>query len=131
MKRLIAFLSFVALMAIQLNANPIYTEENNDDKIIKAHFTGGKSALHDYINEHLHYPSCARERGVEGQVTVSFYVLADGTIHGAKIVDGLDTKCDGVALNVVQNMPKWVPATAKGQQVPTKQYLTFNFYIQG
>ncbi len=101
-----------------------------DESIVKACFTGGVEAFNDYIQQHLNYPECAREAAIEGQVIVSFFVLADGTIHRPKIVKGIQDKCDEVALRVIESMPKWKPAMRGGVQVASKRTVALNFNLE-
>ena len=126
---IILFVLCMTTFAVTANA----TTTNNDDPtpIIKATFDGGQIAYQNYIQKNLQYPNCARENGVEGLVTISFFVLADGTIHGAKVVEGMNDKCDQVALEVISNMPKWVPAQKAEKPTATKNYISLNFFLEG
>ena len=96
----------------------------------QASFIGGKKNLKKFISTHLAYPEMAREYAIEGSVTISFYVLQDGSIHCPFVEQSLNDDCDKAALNLVNQMPNWEPAMANGLPVPSKKRLTFRFRIQ-
>lgn len=75
-----------------------------------ASYPGGEKAAQEYIESNLHYPAMARENGVEGVVTVSFTVNADGSLSGFKIKRMVDPDLETEALRLVKGMPKWTPA---------------------
>ncbi len=126
---IIIFAAVMTFFATTVNA----TTTNNDhpSPVIPAIFKGGEAAFENYIQENLVYPECAREKAVEGEVTISFFVLADGSIHGARVVKGIDEKCDQVALDVITNMPKWLPAQQGSKAMASKNYVKVNFQLEG
>ncbi len=126
---LIAAFSFFAVMTVQ--ANNDRSHDNKDNAITNAQFMGGETALQDYIESNLVYPSCAREKALEGSVKVSFFVLPDGSIYNAKVIEGMDQVCDQVALRFVENMPNWMPATKNGQAAASKVKLNIKFRLNG
>ena len=97
--------------------------------IIPASYYGGKAAIKNYLEAHLAYPSCAREAGIEGKVTISFFVLPDGTVFRPRIEKGIHKKCDQVALQVIKNMPTWVPAMHNGLPTASKTKITLHFRL--
>lgn len=75
-----------------------------------ASYPGGEKAAQEYIENNLRYPAMARENGVEGVVTVSFTVNADGSLSAFKIKRMVDPDLETEALRLVKAMPKWTPA---------------------
>ena len=127
-KSIFLFALCLTCFSFAATANNIHNEDPKP--VVRAAFDGGQFAFQKYIKENLQYPTSALEYGVEGQVTISFYVLTDGTIQGAKIVKSLNEQCDEVALKVISKMPKWVPAQRGGKFMATKNYLTLNFFLE-
>ncbi len=92
----------------------------------KAHFAG----LESYIHEHLSYPQLAKENGVEGKVRISFTILQNGQVINPRVVESLGTGCDKAALELVESMPAWVPATKYGLPIGEKKYLDITFSLR-
>ena len=65
----------------------------------------GITQYHNYLEENLVYPEEAIENRVEGHVYVEFVVEVDGSLSGLKILRGLGSGCDEVALDLVKNGP--------------------------
>lgn len=131
MKNIISFCT-VLMMFLAFTANAANGPENGPDKpvvIQKASFKGSTTALQSYLKDNLKYPALARENAMEGDVTISFFILADGTVHGARVEEGLNNICNAAALDVIKNMPKWTPATRNGKPVPSKYKLTVNYSL--
>jgi TonB family protein len=124
---LIVAISFFALMTSHANNN---NDKDKENAVTSAQFAGGEEALQQYIKAHLVYPSCAREKALEGTVKVSFFVLPDGSIHNARVVEGMDEVCDQVALRCVENMPNWKPATQNGQAAASKVTMNISFQLE-
>ena len=97
--------------------------------LIPAFYYGGHSAIKNYFDTYLSYPSCARETGIEGKVTISFFVLPDGSIYRPRVEKGIQEKCDQVALQAIKDMPTWVPAMHKGLPVASKNSITIHFRL--
>ncbi|MBO4332107.1 MAG: energy transducer TonB [Paludibacteraceae bacterium] len=93
----------------------------------KPQFEGGQQALLDYINKNLVYPKEAIEQKIEGKVLVSFIVNTDGSISDVEVVKSAGKLLDDEALRLVNEMPKWIPASNKGKKFRTKLTLPFNF----
>ncbi|MDE6410854.1 MAG: energy transducer TonB [Muribaculaceae bacterium] len=73
-------------------------------------FPGGETALQTYITENLQYPASAKENGIEGVVSVTFTVKADGSIGNIKIKRMVDPDLEAEAIRLVKGMPKWTPS---------------------
>jgi protein TonB len=86
-------------------------------------FPGGNVELFKYLNKNIRYPALARENGLEGKVTVTFYVDTDGSIKEPKVLkDGVGGGCAEEALRVIKAMPKWTPGANNG--IPAKVWFT-------
>ena len=95
-----------------------------------ATFGNGDQALSDYIVQHLEYPQTARKNAIEGTVQLSFHVLPNGSVHNIKVVEGIGFGCDEEAVNVIQSMPKWNPASSNGKYLASKQQLRIQFKLE-
>ena len=80
----------------------------------------GMSAFMDYIKTNMRYPASAKEKGIQGCVTVRFVVDKDGSIKDSKVLRSVDKDMDAEALRLINTMPKWKPGRQKGQPVAVK-----------
>ena len=92
-------------------------------------YPGGQSAMMEYLQKYVRYPSIAQENGTQGRVVVSFIVEKDGRILNADIVRGVDPYLDKEALRVVLSMPKWKPARQAGKNVRCKYTIPITFKL--
>lgn len=84
-----------------------------------AEFPGGYEKLSEFISTNLVFPDEALEIGVKGRVMVRFVVEKDGRISNATVERPIAEcpSCNKEALNVINKMPKWVPAKNAGRPV--------------
>ncbi|WP_158275666.1 energy transducer TonB [Marinilabilia rubra] len=73
----------------------------------KASFPGGDKALKNYLNAHVKYPD---EETKQGVVEVKFEVKSNGKIRRIEIHRGISETLDGMAEELIKDMPEWVPA---------------------
>lgn len=90
---------------------------------------GGMSALMKYLGENIKYPAEAKEKKIQGRVTVQFVVNQDGSISDTKILRGASPLLDAEALRVVSAMPKWKPGTQRGEVVRVKYTIPVMFNL--
>lgn len=86
----------------------------------KPMFPGGDTQLMRFINREREYPREAYERGIQGRVTCSFVVNADGTVSHISVLRGVDPSLNNEAIRVLSQMPEWTPGKLNGQAVPTR-----------
>jgi TonB family protein len=77
----------------------------------------------------LKYPEDARSAGLEGQVVVSFVILANGEIDKVKIVKSLSPSCDAEVERLVKAMPNWQPGLLDGKPVNVEMMLPVMFKL--
>jgi TonB family protein len=92
----------------------------------KASFTN----LHTYVKDHLQYPDLARKNAVEGTVKILVVISADGSVAQTKVINSLGFGCDEAALEVINNMPRWTPASNYGIAAKDKRLLEFQFSLR-
>lgn len=85
--------------------------------------SGGIKTFNDYIIQHIEYPNEAYSKGISGKVFATFFVEKDGSISNVRIVKGIGGGCDEEVLRLMQNSPKWIPASHEGEIV--RQRLIF------
>lgn len=96
----------------------------------KCTFAGGDEALAQWLAQNIKYPAICCENAIEGTVTVTFTVGADGSISNPSIVRPLDPDLEAEALRLLSIMPAWSPATgADGAPVSSQMTLPITFTL--
>ncbi len=93
-------------------------------------FPGGQDALMSYLGAYVNYPIEAQQRGIQGNVLVSFIITSEGEITEAKVGKSIHPLLDEEALRVINAMPKWIPAIQDGNRVNTRYMLPVNFILK-
>lgn len=92
----------------------------------KPSFNGGDAnEFSKWVNSRLVYPEIAKENGVQGRVTLSFTVEADGRVTNVRVLKGVDDSLDKEAVRVVSSSPRWTP----GKQRDRKVKVTYTFPV--
>ena len=78
---------------------------------------GGNTAIVQYIQQQLVYPSVATANRKEGRVFVSFVVTNEGKVQDARIIKGLAKEYDAAVVAAVQQLPKFIPGMQDGKAV--------------
>lgn len=81
-------------------------------------FPGGEEARKKFIREHISYANLGTNIKIEGVVWVTFRVEKDGTLSNIKLLNGIGAACDNEVLNMVKQMPKWIPGKRNGSPFP-------------
>jgi len=92
----------------------------------KPKFDGGDAnQFSRWVNQRLHYPTEAKQKGLQGRVTLQFTVEKDGSVTGVKVLRGVHPLLDDEAVRVISESPKWTPGTVRGE--PTR--VVYNFPV--
>src|SRR5688500_2585856 len=91
-------------------------------------YPGGKAALQKFIQENLKYPNEALEKQVEGTVLVNFTIGNNGSVTGAKVLNGIGSGCDEEAVRVVK-MLKFTSPKNRGVKVTNTRKIKINFKL--
>ena len=78
-----------------------------------------------WVNEQLQYPEEAREKKLQGRVTLQFVVEKDGSVTGVRVLRGIDPILDEETMRVVSLSPKWTPGYINGKPVR----IVYNFPV--
>lgn len=125
-----------------------------------AQYPGGQAALMQFLAQNIRYPKIAAENGVQGRVLVQFVVEKDGSLSNFAVVkksgdtitknaqSGITVNALGSAteeskvpqeafdainaeaVRVLREMPKWIPAKQRGQEVRMRYTLPITFRLQ-
>lgn len=76
-----------------------------------------------YLHQHLRVPPIVAAENLDGQVSASFVVRADGSVADPKITTGMCTSCDAEVLRFLQALPRYQPAQLNGRPVAVRQQL--------
>lgn len=86
----------------------------------KPSFPGGNEALLEYINKNRKYPADAYDQGIEGRVTCSFVVNANGNISHIRVIKGCNKSLNCEAVRLLTEMPTWRPGRHLSHCVPVR-----------
>ena len=93
---------------------------------IKPQFDGGDAnKFSHWVNQNLKYPQEAKDKGIQGRVTLQFTVEKDGSVTGVRVLRGIDPLLDNEAVRVISQSPKWTPGFIEGNPVR----VTYNFPV--
>lgn len=73
--------------------------------------------LSEYLSENIQYPVEAKQKHIEGRVTVRFVIDRDGIVSYPQILRSPDTLLSTESLRVISSMPKWLPGEQNGKKV--------------
>lgn len=86
---------------------------------------GGMGSLYLRIN----YPPEAREKGIEGRLTLQFTITREGDVQHIDVTDSLHPLCDSAAVRALQSV-KFKPATRDGDPIPIRMSLPIRFELR-
>jgi TonB family protein len=89
----------------------------------------GMRSFRKWVRENLHYPEAARQAGVEGTVTVSFFVAADSSLQHVQVVKPLGLGLDEEAIRLLKEGPAWQPATRNGKAIGQQTSVKITFKL--
>jgi protein TonB len=93
-------------------------------------FPGGDPALLKWIGEHIIYPTIAAENGIEGRISCTFTVNADGSVADVQVIRPIDPNLDKEAIRVLKLLPKFKPGEQRGKPVRVKYSVPVRFKLQ-
>lgn len=73
-------------------------------------FPGGEDALQRFVRQHFIYPDFLKMSGLNGEVRLHFFVEADGSLSGLKVVQALHPEIDKAVMDALrQSSGQWQP----------------------
>lgn len=92
-------------------------------------YPGGVQELASFIAANMHYPEEAMADSIQDIVQVSFVVEKDGTPTEFEVIDDHHPALEAEAVRVLQQMPKWNPATQNGVKVRVEYVVPVKFSL--
>jgi periplasmic protein TonB len=92
-------------------------------------FPKGETALLAYLAKYVNYPAEAKTKKLQGVVYLSFIVETDGSLTNIEVKRGDHPVLNAEAVQVVSNMPNWVPAKHNGKTVRCNMSLPVRFKL--
>lgn len=93
-------------------------------------FTGGTEELKKHIESIIKYPIVAIENGIQGEVTVSFFVNTDKSITDVKVLKPVDSFLDRESVRIIkQTNGLWEAGTVDGINVSVRVGLTIRYRL--
>ncbi|WP_107039729.1 energy transducer TonB [Brumimicrobium mesophilum] len=113
----------------------LFSQEKTDTTIVlypdvEAKFPGGPTEMMKYIRENLEYPKIEFETVPNGRIVIEFIINMDGSIEKVKSRKESVNELDNAYIEVIKNMPNWIPAEVNGVRVRTKMVLPFTICFQ-
>lgn len=84
-----------------------------------------------FVYQNIKYPAEARENNVQGVVVVDFVVDKEGVVREPKIIRDIGGGCSEEVLELVAQMPKWIPGKQGGKAVNVSFKLPVKFKLSG
>jgi protein TonB len=72
-------------------------------------FPGGEKELYQYVKRNSEYTPEMLDLNLSGTVYVQFVIETDGSITHVEVIKGLHAAYDQKAMEIISNMPKWIP----------------------
>jgi TonB family protein len=92
-------------------------------------YGSGENELYKYLETNIKYPPILVKIKMEGSLDLKFKVTEDGSIKDIEITRGFDPDADDEVIRVLNAMPKWTPASVKGNPVDFVQEMTVTFTL--
>ena len=84
-------------------------------------FQGGDAnQFSKWVNNNLTYPAEAKEKGLQGRITLTFTITSTGKVTDVKVLRGVDPILDNEAIRVLESSPDWTPGYKGGKPVSVK-----------
>lgn len=111
-------------LAAQVDAEELFIDYEK-----KPEFPGGQTALERFIKNHLRHPVNVRESNLNGRVVCEFIVNKDGSISDIEVVRSNYSAMNDEVVRMLQEMPRWEPATSNGEPVSARYVLPVQFHL--
>jgi len=88
---------------------------------VKPKFQGGnENEFTKWVAKNMTYPQEARDKNIQGRVTLSFVVDEKGKVTDVEVLRSADSLLADMAVSTVSASPDWTPGKHKGKPVPVK-----------
>ncbi|MCM1449230.1 MAG: M56 family metallopeptidase [Clostridiales bacterium] len=93
-------------------------------------FKGGDKELLNYLARNVRYPAEAIEKGIQGNVIVSFVVNTEGKTQDVKVMKPVNPLLDAEAIRVISESTGWIPGRSGGKAVNCNMVVPVRFKLQ-
>ena len=93
------------------------------------YYPGGDDACKKFLAENIVYPQAVKEKGIQGNVYVTFVVYENGHLGDIMVLRGIGNGCDEEAVRVVKLMPDWIPGKQNGKNVRVQYNMAVRFSL--
>ena len=100
-----------------------------EEKAVEERKDCAQNKMLQFIFSNIKYPEEAQKKGIEGTVVSKFVIGADGKIRDAEIVRKIGSGCDEAVLEIVAQMPDWIPGKKDGKSVAVEFHLPVKFKL--
>lgn len=90
----------------------------------------GYPVLYEYFSRALHYPEEGLKDSIQGVVTVTFIINEAGSPEKIQIENSLGEAFDRETKKMIENMPRWNPATVNGKPIASRLAIPLTFQIE-
>jgi len=90
-------------------------------------YPGGEAAFSKFLQKNIHYPTIAKENGIQGRAYLQFIVERDGSLTDIKIVRNPGGGTGEEAERVLKMSPHWKPGVQNGNKVRVQFTVPVNF----
>lgn len=90
-------------------------------------YPGGHTEMINFIQNKLKYTKEAKDKKISGKVYIEVVVNEDGSLSEIKVAKGLGFGLDSVAINIIRQMPKWIPSKILGKTSRSKCVIPVQF----
>lgn len=98
------------------------------DFIKTPRYSGGSSAMKEFLSKNLKYPQEALDHKIEGAVIVTFKINGLGEVFDVAIKKGIGFGCDDEAVRIV-SLLSFEKAINRGLITTTNKTITINFKL--
>ena len=128
-KLLIGLLLFAAITVTKQTSAQAKPDSAYQRVDIKPQYTGGETALENFILTQTKYPQEALNKKQEGIIEVDFVVSKNGNITDIKCTNNKYLELCNEVKRVIALMPKWTPAKVNGQVVNAQHKIAIGFKL--
>jgi protein TonB len=122
--KILTLVGFLLLSVLSIKAQTNYAVTTTRE----ATYPGGDEALYAFLHKEMQYPAEAKEKGVQGDVYVSFFVEPDSTVSEVKVLSDLGSGTKEEAIRLVKLL-KFSPALQNGKPVRSNMMIPVLFRI--
>jgi periplasmic protein TonB len=90
-------------------------------------YPGGEAARLIFMKENIKFPPNWPSDSIKGKVFTTFIIDENGNIKCPRILRGINSTLDSIAIAVIKKMPRWSPAKAGGVSVSSTYNLPVIF----